>query len=155
MFTSRRYINGFLIYNIETYISLTLHYINSKFESHNITLDIKELPTLVSCETVLNCLVDIMSEWKIPHEGKNRIYFIAENTEMIKGVISCEETWQKIPCLFQIIEESVLKAINDCKSFIDLLSKCVKIVEHFKKNYEDNERLEKLISTEESVKKIK
>ena len=128
----------------DRYISLTCHYVHKEtFILEKVLLETKHMPGSHTGENLLRELNDLTADWGL--SGKNPC-FVTDNASNIMSALNLGD-FDHIGCLAHTIHLAVEKGLSTPEAQ-DLITKCKKLVAHFKHSPLDSEKLNNALNAE-------
>lgn len=123
--------------NTESYIAVTVHFLNDNFELISVLLECSAMITNHTSKNLAYELKRIVHEWDI----ENKIVLaVSDSASNIKNAISTELGWKHLSCFAHTLNLIVNDALQ-VDAITEILNKIKIIVGHFKRSYISNEKL--------------
>ena len=128
----------------DRYISLTCHYVDKEtFKLESVLLETKHMPGSHTGENLLRELNDLTGDWGL--SGKDPC-FVTDAASNIMSALNLGD-FDHIGCLAHTIHLAVEKGLSTPEAQ-DLITKCKKLVAHFKHSPLDSEKLNNALNAE-------
>ncbi|XP_076283019.1 zinc finger BED domain-containing protein 4-like [Lasioglossum baleicum] len=124
----------------ESYLSVTVHYMNNNFVIQNFTLKIHNVTESHTGEHINSFLRNTVREWNLD-KTEFHIYFVTDNAANMVKAVRLSPTWERIPCFAHTLQLTIKDAMKPCTGLASLLQKCRRIVGHFHRSSTANEKL--------------
>lgn len=112
---------------VESYVTVTVHFINDSWELKSYVLETFEHPENHTAENLRNSLERCIQKWNL--EGKIKAT-VHDNARNITGAVrDSNYLGESVPCFAHTLQLAINAALRHVKPLID---KCIKIVGHFK-----------------------
>lgn len=98
------------------YLGITAHWVTSKFEPHEVLLNMSELPYPHGANEIQEHLFDLLYEWKIDLKI-NAI--VTDNASNVKKACNNLGIGERIPCTAHTLQLSIGKGLEVIKALID------------------------------------
>ncbi|XP_018377324.1 PREDICTED: zinc finger BED domain-containing protein 1-like, partial [Trachymyrmex cornetzi] len=123
--------------NTESYIAVTVHFINDNFELISVLLECSTMSTNHTSKNLAHEIRRIVHEWGIE---KKILLAVSDSANNIKSAISKELGWKHFSCFAHTLNLIVNDALHT-DGITEILEKIKIIVGHFKRSYISNEKL--------------
>ncbi|XP_045449661.1 E3 SUMO-protein ligase ZBED1-like [Melitaea cinxia] len=124
--------------NTQFYIAVTAHYIDHNTEMQSILLGCLNYNDRHTSENLVAFLRQMMQDWQITHKVR---CVVIDNAANIQAAIRLGD-WRSVGCFRHGLNLCVQNAL---KSIADVLEKVKAIVEHFKRSYTAQSKLEAIL----------
>ena len=119
--------DGWTSIAMQSYCSLTLHFITNDWELKNICLQVKELPGSHTAENIKESLLEAKKTWKFPEP-----IAVTDNAANEVKTFSLLK-WERISCFGHNLNLAVRAALN-VPDMEAILAKCRKLINYFHKS---------------------
>lgn len=123
--------------NTESYIAVTVHFINDNFELMSVLLECSAMVTNHTSKNLAHELRKIVHEWDIE---KKIVLAVSDSASNIKNAISKELGWRHFSCFAHTLN-LIVNDVLQVDAITEILNKIKIIVRHFKRSYISNEKL--------------
>ncbi|XP_043262245.1 E3 SUMO-protein ligase ZBED1-like [Colletes gigas] len=117
---------------VQSYMSLTVHYITPEFVlKHNI-LNLEHVPEKHTHKYIQSTIFNSLQTWSIDIEKP--AFFTTDNGRNIAKAINTYEKWTRIPCFGHCLQLVIKSAMKNYKEYEELRKRCRSIVTFFAKS---------------------
>src|SRR5277367_4812600 len=127
---------------MDSYISLTSHYLRKDFTAAYYVLANSPFPTAHTADNILEKLETLMSEWNIPSTGFP-VYVVSDNARNFRAALS-RSKWIPVQCFAHTLQLAILDAKKATSGVENLITSGKAIVGHFNRSTTARKHLQKL-----------
>jgi len=138
------------------YLGVTVHWVTSKFEPHELLLSMEELPYPHGATEIQEHLVNLAAEWEI---SSKITAIVTDNGSNIKKACNNMQIGKRVPCAVHTLQLSVGRGLNVARTLINKCKYLISFLANDKKKQQLKESQihlywqQKLQKTEEELEK--
>ncbi|XP_076281274.1 E3 SUMO-protein ligase ZBED1-like isoform X2 [Lasioglossum baleicum] len=143
--------DGWTSRSIESYLSLTVHYISKDFKMCHFMLNLTELTESHTAEHLETVLLTSLRTWELNSNSNTLnkpLFFVTDNGHNIVKAIDSQENWKRIPCYAHCLELAVKSAMKQSTEYTGLRKKCEELVGFFSRSTSITEKFLHIQSTD-------
>lgn len=114
--------------NMQSFISLTIHWLTDDFRQKHCVLDMKHFPGQHTADNIRSAISEILTIWDIPHE-KVHVILRDNGANMVKAIN--DSTYNSISCFIHTLQLVVNEAIRVQENITQMIIASRRIVTHF------------------------
>lgn len=126
--------------NMQSFISLTVHWITNDFLQKHSVLQMKHFSGQHTGDNIRKAISGILTYWDIPIE-KIHVILRDNGANIVKGLN--ESTYTPIPCFIHTLQLVINDAINIQENIVQMITASRRIVTHFHHSENAQEKLKK------------